>query len=120
MRQKLLDYFVLADVPHEEKVVRSCGKKNVLLLANKTLSDEAFMSSNEGSAKLQFLNIKQVYDRVICTCCHPWVPLSEVNIIHREKVVFEYVDDLEDWKLLIVHLYCLMQLDRSNDMSRCN
>ena len=78
------------------------------------------MASDEGSTKLKFLNVKQVDYRVVCTCRHPWVPLSEVYVIHWEEVVFEHVDNLELRKLLIVQLYCLVKLDRTNNMSRRN
>ena len=90
------------------------------MLVDEAFRDEALVSSNERSAELTLIDIEKIDNRVVCTRCHPWIPLCKVNIIHWEEVIFELVSKLKRWRAIILGRSQLVKLDRTDDVSSCH
>lgn len=58
MRQKLLYYFVLSDVPHIKVVVGAGRQKHVFVLVDHAFRDETLVTADERSAKLAFFDVE--------------------------------------------------------------
>ena len=78
------------------------------MLVDDTLCHETVVTSDKRSTELPFIDVKEVDYGIICTCCHPRVPLREMNIIDWKKVIFELACSLEGWVTAIWTSYRLV------------